>query len=109
MSALLVQAGVDRSRIRLEPTGRNTMRSALACRRLLGPTTAPVYVATSAYHMPRCLLLLRLAGLRAKPGRLQGTTASRDVAKRWFWRMREVPALPVDALLLLFWRVSGRI
>jgi hypothetical protein len=53
--------------------------------------------------LPRCLLLLRLAGLPARavppmPGPV-----------RLYWRLREVPALPYDAALLLWARLRGRL
>ncbi len=109
MADLLEAGGVRRGRIVIEPTGRNTIRSVQACRRLLGRTRADIYVATSGYHMPRCVLLLRLAGLRARPGRLPPTTASRNAAKRWFWRLRELPAIPVDGALMVLLRLRGRL
>ncbi len=109
MAGLLLDAGIDPAAIRPEPTGCNTVRSARACARLLGPTQAPVYVATSAYHMPRCVILLRLCGLRAQPGRAPDASASARWAKRWFWRLRELPAIPVDAVLMTFWRLNRRI
>ena len=109
MADLLEAAGIGKDRIVVEPTGRNTIRSVLACRRLLGPTRATIYVATSGYHLPRCVVLLRLAGLRARPGRSPSRSASRDAAKRWFWRLREVPAIPVDGALLLLLRLRRRL
>lgn len=102
---LLEAAGVAPDRLLIEPTGRNTLRSVLACRRLLGRTSEPVYVATSGYHMLRCVMLLRLAGLRARPCKLTPQVASRSPAKRWFWRLREVPAVPLDGAALLFMRL----
>src|SRR4051812_21247428 len=63
MSGLLAASGVDRARIRPVPTGENTIRSALACARALKGHNGPVYVATSAYHLARCVLLLRIAGI----------------------------------------------
>lgn len=107
MAEMLAAAGVPEAAILAEPTGRNTYRSVLACRALLGRTRAPVYVATSGYHMLRCVLLLRLAGLRARPGRLLGVVASARWRKRWFWRLRELPAVPFDAILLVAWRLRG--
>lgn len=106
MADLLSQAGVARDAIVQEPTAVNTLRSAVACARLLGPERRRVYVATSAYHMARCVLLLRLAGVRAWPGQMPDMAASRRWGKRWFWRLREVPAIPIDGALLLargFW------
>lgn len=106
MAEILVEAGVPRAAIVEEVTAVNTLRSALACARLLGPGRRRVYVATSAYHMARCVVLLRLAGVRARPGRMPEVAASRRWGKRWFWRLREVPAIPVDGVVLVamrFW------
>ncbi|MDT7950105.1 MAG: YdcF family protein [Acetobacteraceae bacterium] len=108
MGDALVAGGVRREDIQLEPTGRNTMRSALACAALLRGNGRPAYVATSAYHMPRCVLLLRLAGVRARPGRTTGMAASKRWSKRWFWRLRELPAVPIDSMLLVAWRLRQR-
>lgn len=106
MADLLAEAGVAHDAIVPEPTAINTLRSAMACARLLGPGRRRVYVATSAYHMARCVVLLRLAGVRARPGQMPDVTASRRWGKRWFWRLREVPAIPVDSALMIamrFW------
>lgn len=105
MARLLRDAGVAADAIVPEPTGRNTIRSVRACAALLGRSSAPVYVATSLYHMPRCVVLLRLAGLRARPGCSPPGRASARWGKRWYWRLREVPAIPVDAAILVAWRL----
>ena len=108
MADALVEAGVSRRSILLEPTAVNTLGSAMACAALLGRSEQPAYVATSAYHMPRCVVLLRLAGVRARPGAMPRVPASQRWGKRWFWRLREVPALPIDAVLLLAGRLRQR-
>lgn len=109
MADALVDAGVSRGSIEVESTATNTLGSALACAKLLGRSKRRAYVATSAYHMPRCVLLLRLAGVRARPGHIPGVPASQRWSKRWFWRLREVPALPVDAVLLVIARLRQRL
>ena len=108
MADALVEGGVARESIMLEPTGINTFRSALACAALLKGDARQAYVATSAYHMARCVVLLRLAGVRARPGRSPGVPASHRWAKRWFWRLREIPALPVDAIFMIAARFRQR-
>ena len=65
MAALLQTQGVTPGRIRQEPTARNTIASVRACAALLQGVPGPIYAATSAYHLPRCVVLLRLAGLNA--------------------------------------------
>ena len=98
--------GIPASSILLEETARDTLDSVIACRAILRSCNhhGPVYAATSAYHLPRCLVLLRLAGLRASRVPPPAVAAASGWRKRWYWRLREVPALPWDALLMLLRR-----
>ena len=48
-----------------EKTGTDTLSSVRAVARMVRGRS-PVYACTSAYHLPRCLVLLRLAGIRAR-------------------------------------------
>jgi hypothetical protein len=66
-------------------------------------------VATSAYHLPRCLILLCLAGIAAQPCFPPRAPASSTWRKRWYWRLREIPAVPYDAILVLWFRLTGRL
>lgn len=108
MARLLLEAGVPEQAIRTETTGTDTLSSVRAVRHLL-PASATVYAATSAYHLPRCLLLLRLAGIRAEACPPPPVPASTSLSRRWFWRLREILALPYDALLVIWLRASGRL
>jgi uncharacterized SAM-binding protein YcdF (DUF218 family) len=111
MAALLVKSGVSSDRILLEETGRDTWSSVQAIYRLLReqPRSGHVLVATSAYHLPRCVTLLCITGIPAKRCRPPPQPASLKLSKRWYWRLREVPALPYDAALALWWRLTGRL
>ena len=110
MAGLLTKSGVSSDRILLEETGTDTLSSVRAVRRLLresGPP-GPVMVATSGYHLPRCLILLCFAGMAARPcppPEMPGDTGW----KRWYWRLRELPALPYDASLVLWHRLTGHL
>ena len=104
MAELLRLGGIDQADIMLEPTGRNTLRSAVAAAWMLRGVEGPVYAATSAYHMPRCLALLNLAGVSARPGPSAAGPASSRLLRRWYWRLREMPAIPVDCMVLLLAR-----
>jgi len=110
MAALLVTRGVPRTRILEEPTGTDTLSSVIACARLLRRHghAGPVLAASSGYHLPRCVLLLRLAGLPARAVRPVGPAAT-GWRQRWWWRLREMPALPYDAALMLWHRARGRV
>ena len=110
MASLLTESGVPGERIQLEETGSDTLSSVRAVSRLLRKERAPgpVMVATSAYHLPRCLILLCLFGIAAQPCPPPRIPAAASWRKRWYWRLREVPALPYDATLALWSRLTGK-
>jgi vancomycin permeability regulator SanA len=111
MARLLTESGVSGERIQLEETGSDTLSSVRAVARLLpqARSRGPVVVATSAYHLPRCLILLRVFGVAAKPCRPPPMPAAASWRKRWYWRLREVPALPYDVTLALWLRLMQRV
>jgi uncharacterized SAM-binding protein YcdF (DUF218 family) len=111
MARQLRGSGISETAIIREETGTDTLSSVCAVTRIIRglDPAARVYACTSAYHLPRCLLLLRLAGIRARtcpPPRIPAATRQ---SLRWYWRLRETPALPYDALLMLWLRVRGRV
>ena len=110
MAAALQAAGVAPASIILEETARDTFDSVIACRAILRQRghRGAVFAATSAYHLPRCLVLLRLAGVQASAVPPPDVPAASDWGRRWYWRLREVPALPWDVLLMLLHPHSGR-
>ncbi len=62
---------------------------------MLGRRPGPVRDASSGYHLPRCVMLLRMAGMRA--------AACPPPPRRawvWYWRLRECAALPYDAIVM---------
>ncbi len=96
MAGLLAGSGVPPGQIVLEETGTDTLSSALACARLLRGRPGPVRAASSGYHLPRCLLLLRLAGVQ-----VTGCPPPPRPAWAWYWRLRECAALPYDMVAML--------
>ena len=110
MARLLAKSGVPSNRILLEDAGIDTLSSVKAIYRLLReyPEPGHVRVATSAYHLPRCVLLLCLSGIPAWKCPPPMHPAAASWKKRWYWRLREVPAIPYDAMLVLWWRFTGR-
>lgn len=111
MRDLLTALGVAAEDIMLEETATDTLSSVRAVRRLLAQQAPAgrVLAASSAYHLPRCVGLLRLAGLPAGACPPPAYPAARSFRRRWFWRLREGLALPYDAALLLFLRALGRL
>jgi uncharacterized SAM-binding protein YcdF (DUF218 family) len=109
MAGLLREAGVAEPDIRPEPTAHDTVSSVRAIRRMLQGHRGEVFAATSAYHLARCVLLLRLAGLKAQPCPPPPALAAAAWRKRWWWRLREVPAVPWDAAYVLLLRAARRL
>lgn len=111
MAALLADLGVDPARIMPETTATDTLSSVRAVRRIVRalPPGLTVYAATSAYHLPRCLLVLRLAGVPAMACPPPPEPAAARWLLRWYWRLREVPAIPYDAALVVALRVLRRL
>jgi uncharacterized SAM-binding protein YcdF (DUF218 family) len=111
MAGLLRRAGVPAHRLLLEETGTDTLSSAHAVVRLLRAhgVTAPVFAASSRYHQPRCVLLLRLLGVPARAAGPPSVRAATGWWHRCYWWLREMPAIPYDAALalLLRWRGAG--
>lgn len=107
MTRLLVEAGVPPDAVMAEETAPDTLASVLACSRLLRRQGygGPFAVASSAYHLPRCMLLMRMMGWRVVRVPPPGVPAARGWGRRWFWRLREGAALPWDVLLLALWRL----
>ena len=95
MAGLLVAQGVPAAQIRQEETGTDTLSSAIACARMLAGEAGPVRVASSGYHLPRCLMLMRMAGVRAT-----GCKPPPRGRWAWYWRLRECAALPYDAVIM---------
>ncbi len=106
MADLLVQAGIAEPAILKEETGTDTLSSVRAVLRLVRGQAA-VYACTSAYHLPRCLILLRLGGVTARP--CPPPPAAADRLRQWYWRLREAPALPYDVLLMLWLRATRQL
>jgi uncharacterized SAM-binding protein YcdF (DUF218 family) len=111
MARLLEQLGVAESAILRETTGTDTLSSVRASLRLLAEHghKGPVFAASSAYHLPRCVLLFRIAGCAARACPPHPGPASQRFCARWYWRLRELPALPYDAALVLALRLAGRL
>ena len=110
MARLLIARGVPEERILLEETGTDTLSSVRAVVVLMKRhrIAAPVFAVSSLYHLPRCLLLLRLMGVVARAAVPPVVPAATHWWRRCYWWLREVPALPYDAALALLLRLRGR-
>lgn len=102
MCELLHGAGIPDARILVEDQAHNTRASATHCAAILRahPGLSPVLVCSDRFHQTRCVMLLRACGIAARAAPMPNERA----AMRWqlwlFYRLREVAALPYDALMI---------
>ncbi len=96
MAGLLRGWGVPDGQLTLEETGTDTLSSAVACAALAG--AGPVRVATSAYHLRRCVWLLRILGVDA------AACPPPPVRSGAYWVVRDWAATVMDVPLALLRR-----
>jgi len=107
MRAYLVEQGIDGSLILTEPTGHDTLSSAIRCIEILERRSdvAAVVLCSSSFHLPRCRLIFRALGLAA--GTVEIESDRRVLGSRRWLRAsaREAPALVWDLTLAVARRV----
>lgn len=106
MRDLLRAAGIGDERILIEAEAHNTRSSAINCAAMLRarPDLAPVMVCSDRFHQPRCVLLLRLCGIRADAAPMPDERGEMRSQIWLFYRLRELAAIPYDALMTLMRR-----
>jgi uncharacterized SAM-binding protein YcdF (DUF218 family) len=110
MAGLLQAHGVPPEQILLEETATDTLSSVRAVARLLcaRPVAVPVFAASSVYHVPRCVVLLRVFGVAARAAGPPFAPAGSRWVTRCYWWLREAAALPYDTALAVVLRMRGR-
>ncbi|MBI3275543.1 MAG: YdcF family protein, partial [Methylocystis sp.] len=98
-----VEAGVPSERIIAEPNGVDTLSQVRNCVTILRELDAAgdVWIATSRYHQARCWLLFRLLGIKTSLVPALSDLPGVPLRKLLFFWVREILALPYDALVVL--------
>ena len=109
VARVLAEAGIPPHRILIEPRGRDTLESVRFCDAILRERgdCRSLACCTSAYHQPRCALLLRLLGWPVVVPRVPGDRGRLALRSLAFQLAREAAATPYDTLLLLARRATG--
>jgi len=102
MEELLVARGVPATQIIRDRESRNTLASARAAARLLTNRAdiRRIVAVSSSYHLPRCVLLLRLVGLRAEAAPVASERAAMGTGAWLYAVAREAVAIPGNLLLM---------
>ncbi len=101
--ALLLRAGIRDEDVLVDDLSRDTLESIERCHAILRKQSdvETVVPCTSAYHVPRCSILLRLLGYRTLVIAMPADRPHLPFRK-WIWFVsKELLALPYDVLLLL--------
>jgi vancomycin permeability regulator SanA len=106
MAELLHARGIAENQILPEETGTDTLSSVRAVAALLRSRGigAPVFAASSLYHLPRCVSLLHLTGIRAHAAIPPIVPAATHWWHRCYWWLREIVALPYDCSIAILLR-----
>lgn len=98
----LIGHGVDAASIIVEDQARDTLQSVRLCARLLKQRddVQRLRVCSSAYHAPRCVLLLRLVGLPCDAVPMPSDRPFLGTATWLRYVLKEWIATPWDLLLL---------
>lgn len=102
MRDLLRKAGIAEQRILVEDAAHNTRSSAIYCAAMLRarPILSPVLVCSDRFHQARCVLLLRACGVMARAAPMPDERATMRRQVWLFYRLRELAAIPYDALMI---------
>ncbi len=101
--AMLLRAGIRDEDILVDDQSRDTLESIERCHAMLlkQSDVESVVPCTSAYHVPRCSILLRLLGYRTLVIDMPADRPHLPLRK-WTWFVfKELLALPYDVLLLI--------
>lgn len=110
MRDVLLAKGVPEDALLLDESSRDTFDSALAAWRLLGPAHPDIrlWACSSGFHNPRCRLLLRLQGFRTGAVQIPPSRHRLSRGKYLYWCLREIPAIPWDAFLMVIELIRRR-
>jgi uncharacterized SAM-binding protein YcdF (DUF218 family) len=108
MAGALCRLGIAPASILVERESRDTLEQARRAAAILADLSGHnrVLVCTSRFHQPRCVLLLRLVGVRAERARMPPDPLRGGVLLRY--AAREVAATVWDAGLLCLLRLVDR-
>ena len=102
MEELLTARGVSSHQIIRDRESRNTRASARAAAGLLAGRAdiRRIIACSSSYHLPRCVLLLRLAGVRATRAPVASERTAMGTGRWLYAVLRETVAIPGNLLLM---------
>lgn len=100
MADSLIAAGVAPDRLVLDESSLDTLQTGLAAAAFIrAEGLAGAIVCTDSYHAPRTRLILCALGIATRDGSVAAGPRQMGAFDCWRMRLREVPAIPYDAIL----------
>lgn len=105
MAQALTAQGIAAERLVLDEESCDTLQTGLAAaRHVLDRGLSGAIVCTDSYHVLRSRLILELLGVRTLDGAAPAGLAQMGPAAWLRMRLREIPAIPYDAVLAIMKR-----
>lgn len=99
MARFLADQGLSRGKLLVENKSRNTWENAQFSKALLGSNLGPIYLVTSAFHMPRSVSFFEKAGFSVIPYPVAYRTG-RKIGLSPFWFFPSMDGLALSATAL---------
>lgn len=102
MAERLIAGGVAPERLVLDEASMDTLQTGVAAARFIREEgLAGAIVCTDSYHAPRTRLILAALGVRSVDGSVRAGVRQMGRLQWTRMRLREIPAIPYDAILAL--------
>ena len=102
MAERLTAGGVAYGRLILDEQSLDTLQTVVAAAREIGRRRlAGAIVCTDSYHTPRARLIFAALGVASVDGSVKAGPRQMGWPAWWRMRLREIPAIPYDAVLAL--------
>ena len=106
MKQILLDAGIDTSDIICDAEAKDTVASAVNCAKIIRAMADAhlVAVCSDRYHVPRCMILLRVLGIRAYGVQIESGRKANGSLRWLCYYLRECAAIIVDTPMLILQR-----
>lgn len=97
MKGMLLSKGVAVDKIVVEGVSKDTLESIHRCKKLIreGGFNS-IKVSSDRYHIPRCVWLFKLVGIRSKGIRVESGRSANGTPRWLYYHLREVAAIVWD-------------
>jgi len=111
MKRLFISAGIPKESIFQESKSTDTFSSVLNCIAVINNeefSVGNIYICTSSYHIPRCILIFWILGKRVKVGGVAKRPHKLPAYKYMYICLKEIPATIKDCTKAIYFRLKRK-